>query len=339
MYKLTEAFKGKEGNSVMSLENLRAVGFYLGDDCEKALMSKVLPSLVADLEVHVEGVTVNGIHINVRLFVGGDLKVPVAMLGLASCSSFCCRPFCLVTQPQLALAEKELHATWVMERTIQHVQMCAHIPHPPMSLVQGPAKADGTPPAMPPRPEVLGPVTAPDTPPASSYPMALAVQGPATADGMPPAPLPLLLVSTCTVCGEVSMAKTKTKPTRHGPKYCGEMFTTAIAAEPRKDVARMTWQQQHYGGVDRKGALVTFISISVIMVDILHVCLRPVVPSMFRATISARCTSEKALDVSTWALHSLDIVVSKDIAVHTAKRKKQPSAQKADGQVLHVGGR
>eukprot|EP00873_Tetraselmis_striata_P029539 jgi/Tetstr1/449803/TSEL_036867.t1 len=76
-----------------------------------ALMLRALPNIVADLErMQVEGVTVNGMHINVKLFLGGDLKFLVALLGLASCCSFCCCPFCLVTHLQLALTEKAMQA-------------------------------------------------------------------------------------------------------------------------------------------------------------------------------------------------------------------------------------
>eukprot|EP00873_Tetraselmis_striata_P025644 jgi/Tetstr1/445908/TSEL_033537.t1 len=105
LYKPTTAFEGKEGESVMSLKNLRAVGFYLDDDGDMAVVLKALPNLVADPErLHVEGVTVNGMHINVRLVLGGDLKFLVALLGLASCSRTFAPARASVGRPRLPVA-------------------------------------------------------------------------------------------------------------------------------------------------------------------------------------------------------------------------------------------
>jgi hypothetical protein len=151
LYKTAEAFKTKSGaakekETTQALEHLRAIGFYLGDDCKEDILA-ALPDMVEDLEkLQREGwrsaeqartPSKRQCGLRVQLFLGGDLKFIVAMMGLASCSSHCPCPWCLVVDGQLHLTFAQLDALGVGIRTHALLMMCAHLPPLP--------KADGTP--------------------------------------------------------------------------------------------------------------------------------------------------------------------------------------------------
>eukprot|EP00873_Tetraselmis_striata_P025182 jgi/Tetstr1/445446/TSEL_033225.t1 len=111
LYEAKEALKGKHKESAQTLEHLRAIVFYLGDDCKAEILA-ALPRLAADLEelqrdgLEVSKTDKNGnaqtVRVKIHLYLGGD-KFIVAMLGLASHSSH--YP-CMV----LALAMTDIHA-------------------------------------------------------------------------------------------------------------------------------------------------------------------------------------------------------------------------------------
>jgi len=137
LYDVVDAFKGKENESAQALENLRVLGFYLGDDGKREDLHSALPSLSKDMERLVtSGVTISKtdsqgkqqtVHVNVRLFLGGDLKFIAMLLGLASCSAHCCCPWCLVTQTQLHLSTAELQALGCKDRKTTDLLTWAHV--------------------------------------------------------------------------------------------------------------------------------------------------------------------------------------------------------------------
>ena len=83
------------GDGVNTVPNQRAIGFYLGDDTQSQLKLHA-PNLPGMLEkLSTDGIVVNGIHINVQLLMGGDLKFLNSMLGWKNNASMYPCPFCI----------------------------------------------------------------------------------------------------------------------------------------------------------------------------------------------------------------------------------------------------
>jgi len=120
----------KRGQAVNAVGNHRAIGFYLGDDClsdMKTFMSHVPNALD---EIQREGLQINGCHINIMFWLGGDLKFITAMLGLAGNSTIHPCPFCLVSdsnnKSQLHFTREQLLQARVEDRTIDMISRHAH---------------------------------------------------------------------------------------------------------------------------------------------------------------------------------------------------------------------
>ena len=96
------------GDGVNTVQNQRAIGFYLGDDTLAQIREHApdLPQKLAKLAD--EGITVNVAQVNIRLLLGGDLKFINSMLGLQTNSATFPCPFCITHHDLLHLTLEEL---------------------------------------------------------------------------------------------------------------------------------------------------------------------------------------------------------------------------------------
>ena len=97
-----------EGDGVNCVQNQRASGFYLGDDTLAELRehARDLPDQLA--EIAEQGITVNGVPVRIRLFLGGDTKFLNSMCGLPNNSATFSCPFCICHKDLLHLSLAEL---------------------------------------------------------------------------------------------------------------------------------------------------------------------------------------------------------------------------------------
>ena len=103
-----QAGNAQQGEGENVVENAKLVGFYLGEDDFHDL-NKNLPVLAADLDkLQNDGLDVDGIHVNILLFLGGDLKFLNSMLGLTNNASLYPCPFCMVFKGHLSWTLAEL---------------------------------------------------------------------------------------------------------------------------------------------------------------------------------------------------------------------------------------
>ena len=77
-----------------------------------------------------DGVDVHGRHVNIKFWLGGDLKFITAMLALCGNSSIYPCPFCLVCdrkdKQQLYFTRAQLQGARVEDRTIFQIMRHAH---------------------------------------------------------------------------------------------------------------------------------------------------------------------------------------------------------------------
>ena len=97
-----------KGDGVNCVQNQRAIGFYLGDDTLAELRehARDLPDQLA--KIAEQGITVNGVHVRIRLLLGGDMKFLNSMCGLQNNSATFPCPFCICHKDLLHLSLAEL---------------------------------------------------------------------------------------------------------------------------------------------------------------------------------------------------------------------------------------
>jgi hypothetical protein len=94
MYSETKGTKRK-GCGANSKENQIPIGFYLGED-SLVDMRKYLSHLPDALKkIQTNGIEVNGVRVEIKLWLGGDLKFLTSMLGMAGNQTIHPCPFCL----------------------------------------------------------------------------------------------------------------------------------------------------------------------------------------------------------------------------------------------------
>ncbi len=122
--------KLKRGQAVNGVANHRAIGFYLGDDCLSD-MRKYMSHAPDDLAaIQQDGLHIAGCHVNIKFWLGGDLKFLTAMLALSGNSSIYPCPFCLVCdrkdKQQLHFTKEQLKEARVEGRTIEMIMRHFH---------------------------------------------------------------------------------------------------------------------------------------------------------------------------------------------------------------------
>ena len=103
--------KKLKGDGVNTVENQKAIGFYLGDDTH-ALIKLNAPDLPKQLlKLCIDGIIIDGERVGIRLLLGGDLKFINSLLGLKNNASMYPCPFCITHKDLLhcSLAILRLH--------------------------------------------------------------------------------------------------------------------------------------------------------------------------------------------------------------------------------------
>ena len=78
----------KRGQAVNGVANHRAIGFYLGNDYLSD-MRKYMSHAPDDLAtIQRDGLHITGCHVNIKFWLGGDLKFLTAMLALSGNSPY-----------------------------------------------------------------------------------------------------------------------------------------------------------------------------------------------------------------------------------------------------------
>jgi hypothetical protein len=120
-----------EGAGVNSKANMLPIGFYLGDDCLKEMQEFMshLPDMLKKIQS--EGLDIDGDHVDIEFWIGGDLKFVTGILGMSGNQTVNPCPFCNVEdskgQREMHLSKEELDVKGVEARTIDDIQMYAHI--------------------------------------------------------------------------------------------------------------------------------------------------------------------------------------------------------------------
>ena len=86
----------KRGEAVNAVANHRAIGFYLGDDCHADMMTHMSHAPEQLEKIQQDGLIVDGKHVEIKFWFGGNLKFITVMLALSGNSSIHPCPFCLV---------------------------------------------------------------------------------------------------------------------------------------------------------------------------------------------------------------------------------------------------
>ena len=121
----------KEGTGVNSKRNMLPVGFYLGEDClgEMRKYMSHLPSMLEAIQNN--GIDVDGKHIDIEFWLGGDLKFVTAMLGMSTNGTIHPCPFCLaedsVKNRQMHFTIEQLKDAGVTDRTLSEIFKMAHL--------------------------------------------------------------------------------------------------------------------------------------------------------------------------------------------------------------------
>ena len=282
--------KKKEHGGVNCVQNQRAIGFYLGDDCLKDLKLNAPADLPDKLEqLQRGGIQVDGVNIKIHLVLGGDLKFITALLGLAGNAALFPCPFCIChknllgkTIAELSAYTKEAYYTKAdqqkqqLRKELEELQASGM----PKSKLRGLAAKIRTQIRDLERaaPEVY--------------------LGPRTMEQQQR----LAHVVDCDCCPGVG---------------CGQAVRGADAAPERTEADRILQQQYHFSSVEKAGPYLTCIAVEDIITDVLHIILR-IVPVIYRATVSRRVDKTELQSISQWVFDTHRVIVSSETAVQSA---------------------
>ena len=284
-----------EGDGVNTVQNQRALGFYLGDDTHVELQKHApdLPQQLSQL-VH-EGVVIDGTTIKLELLLGGDMKFLNSLIGILNNASHFPCPFCLVHKSLLGCTLEELaEAKAAYEAGLPTLKQ-KHL----RKLAAGGgrlAKKSGT--ASKGAAAKKGSKKAEDDQPQSHIPMTYL--GPRTNEMQ----RQLAHVEGCSVCPGQECWKLTTS-------------VTPEEIEAMSEAAREHHHQSHFSTPIGKTPLLACIALYNVIIDVLHVVLR-VVPAIYRATVSAHVDSAECQSIAQWIFDVHGVVVSGSTSVQSA---------------------
>ena len=289
-----------EKDGVNTVENQKAIGFYLGDDTQAQikLHAPDLPDKLAELCNN--GVVIDGIPIKIRLLLGGDLKFINSMLGLKNNASLYPCPFCITHHKLLGLC-----MTMLLKHKATYNAELAKRKEEALPGLAGSGRGRGRGRAARGRGGAQGRG-------------GLSTAAKKSAAKKPTPPITYLGPRTNQM--QLQLAHVEGSECCPGDK-CWKKIIPENEPEELSTEAAKNHHQWHFSTAHMVGILFWCIQLEDVIIDALHVVLR-VVPAIYRATVSAHVDSAECESISQWIFDVHRIIVSSKTAVQSATGKE-----------------
>ena len=281
----------QEGDGCNTVQNQKALGFYLGDDCLQDFKLNA-PNLPMQLDkLQKGGLMIEGKKINVELLLGGDLKFITALMGLTNNASLFPCPFCITHKYLLGESLEELEKK-TMEAALTSSQK---VVDKAMQEIEDIDKDTGL--TKPQKKTMKAHIRKTINETKKAAPVVYL--GPRTVEQQQM----LAHMRACECCPG---AKSGQELTADGPRKDPERTATEVALNT----------QHHFSTKEGEGPYLWMILVCNIIADVLHIVLR-VVPVIYRATVSRHVHPAEQASIAQWVFDYKGVLVSSSTALQS----------------------